>query len=85
MRPLTEPRVKKWMTRLENAIESELYSLSRTEGNGTPSECLRQLRIALSGLCDDSIKEIPCGEWSVEHVAKGDEGLIIEITVLDNS
>ncbi len=30
----------------------------------------------------DSILEIPAGSWGVEHVPKGQEGLMIEITRL---
>lgn len=70
------------MDQLENAIVSALYSLSQTGGAGMPSECSKLLRTVLSGLSDDSLKEIPCGEWDVRYVPKGSEGLELTITKL---
>lgn len=67
------------MQRLENAILFELYSASQTGASGIVSECLKPLQTLLSGLCDDSIKEIPSGSWDVEYVPKGEEGLDILI------
>lgn len=77
---MTEPKVKKRMNALEDAITSALFSWYRTEGNETRSECSKQLRILLCGLSDDSIREIPCGSWSTEYVKPGEEGLRITIT-----
>lgn len=83
MRTLTEPSVKKRMDLIENAILSELYSSVQIREGETHSECLKRLRIALSGLCDDSTKEIPQGQWeTIHHVTKGKEGAIIEIEEL---
>ena len=76
---ITEPKTKNRMRALEDAIVLALYSLSQTTGPGTPTECLKQLRTALSGLCDDSIKQIPSGSWDVRYVPVGEEGL--EITI----
>lgn len=67
------------MDQLENAIVSALYSLSQTGGAVTPSECSKQLRTVLSGLCDDSLKQIPAGAWGTEYVNREDEGLVIII------
>jgi hypothetical protein len=80
---ITEPKVKKRMRALEDAIVSELYSLCQTTGQGTPSECLKQLRTAASGLLDDSIKELPSGSWDVRYVPIGEEGLEITIEELN--
>lgn len=72
-------KIKERMRRLESAIESALYSCAATIESGTHSECLKQLRMLLSSLCDDSIREIPSGSWDVEKVPKGKEGLRITI------
>lgn len=79
LRTLTEPPVRERMQRIENAITFALYSLCQTNENVTHSECLKQLRTALSGLCDDSIKEVPEGSWYTEHVPQGEEGCTITI------
>lgn len=79
MRTLTPYMVKKRMDNLENAILSALYSSFPTEGTETPLECLKQLQIALSGLSDDSVNEIPCGMWESEQVISGEEGCIIQV------
>lgn len=80
---ITAPEIKERMMRLENAIVCELFSWCQTNENGTPSECSKRLRTFLSGLLDDSIREIPCGEWDVEYVAKGQEGFLVEITQIE--
>jgi len=82
LRTLTDPDVAKRVERLENAILSALYSESQIIGSETHSECWRRLRTLLSGLSDDSIREIPAGSWDVEYVPQGQEGVIIEITRL---
>lgn len=79
LKTVSPPEVKLRMERLENAIVSALYSESQIVGNETHSECWKRLRTVLSGLCDDSIKEIPCGSWDVEYVDAGEEGIVIEI------
>jgi hypothetical protein len=75
----TDPKIKRRMAILENSILCGLYSSSQTNGSETPSECWKRLRTLLSGLCDDSIREIPCGSWGVEYVSKGSEGVRITI------
>lgn len=79
-RILIDKPVKARMLALENAILSELYSASQIIGNETHLECLKRLRTLLSGLSDDSIREIPEGSWATHHDIKGCEGVIIEIT-----
>jgi hypothetical protein len=74
--------VRERMKYLEYAIESALYSLCQTTESGMRSECLKQLRTRLSGLLDDSIREIPSGAWATVKVPKGEEGLDIIIDVL---
>jgi len=74
MRTLTPASVKKRMDSLENAIVSALYSACQISEDVMHSECLKRLRTALSGLCDDSIKEIPCGDWDTIYVPNGEEG-----------
>ena len=71
--------VRDRMKALENAILSALYSECQIVGNETHSECWKRLRTLLSGLSDDSIREIPTGSWAVEHVANGQEGMQITI------
>lgn len=78
----TREDIKERMQHLENAILSELYSESQIVGSETHSECWKRLRTALSELCDDSIREIPCGSWDVEFVPKGSEGVTLVITEL---
>ncbi len=75
--------IKLRMNDLENGILSALCSESQMTASETPLECLRRLQTLLSGLLDDSIREIPTGSWGVEYVPKGQEGVIIEITPLD--
>jgi len=75
----TRKDIKKRMQLLEDVILSKLYSLCPTTESETHSECLKQLRTALSGLSDDSIREIPVGSWSVDRVPKGEEGVRITI------
>lgn len=77
-----DPRVKKRVQSIENAMLSELYSESQIVGSETHSECWKRLRTVLSGLSDDSIREIPEGSWAVEFVPPGDEGLEITIEPL---
>ena len=83
MRTLTEPDIKKRMDRLENAIFCELYSSSQITEGETRQECLKRLRIALSGLFDDSILQIPQGSWETQRVPKGEEGAIITLEQLE--
>lgn len=78
----TDPKHKKRMDALEDAITLALFSWYPIDVKETRSECLKQLRTLLSGLCDDSIQEIPCGTWATEHVKPGEEGLRIRITKL---
>lgn len=75
----TETRVKKIMEQLESGILSELYSEFQMVEPETASECWKRLRTALSGLSDDSLKEIPNASFSTEVVPKGQEGVMIEI------
>lgn len=79
-RTLTPGKIKRQMQRLENAILSALYSESQTIGGATDLECLRQLRTALSGLSDDSLREIPEFSFGIQYVAKGNEGVLITIS-----
>lgn len=72
-------QTKERMDRLEKAMLFALYSLCPTGASGTPSECWKPLQTLLSGLCDDSIREIPAGSWTVEYVPKGEEGINVEI------
>lgn len=73
---------KERMVRLENAIVLALYSKCQTTGNEMDLECRKQLQTLLSGLSDDSIREIMQHYWCVEYVPKGQEGVRIEIEEL---
>lgn len=77
------PEVRQRMKVLEGAIVSALYSSSPTTGGATGSAWLKQLRTALSGLCDDSLREIPESSFGVEYVETGSEGVKIEIEELN--
>lgn len=79
LRTLTEPETKQRMDRLEKAIEFALYSWSATGARETDLECRKQLRTVLSGLSDDSLKEIPAFSFGVRCVEAGQEG--VEITI----
>ena len=74
-----DSRVKGLMTQLESGILSALYSSSPTNESVTDSVCLKPLRTALSGLSDDSLREIPEAAFSHQVVPKGQEGVVIEI------
>lgn len=78
-RTLTPGKIKKRMDKLENAILSALYSTCQTTGGATPSGCLKLWRTFLSGLRDDSVREIPSGSWDCDYVPKGQEGITIII------
>lgn len=78
----TDPKVKARAEGIENAMLCALYSESQIVGNETPSECWKRLRTALSGLLDDSVREIPEGSFSTEFVSPGEEGFRIEIVEL---
>lgn len=77
---ITDPKVKKRMQALENAILYALYSGCQTIENATGLECRRQLQTALSGLSDDSLKEVPEFSFGVEKVNPGSEGVLIIIS-----
>lgn len=79
MRTLTEPEVKQRMQELEDAIAFALFSACQTGANETHLGCSKRLRTALSGLFDDSVREIPCGSWDTFLVDPEFEG--IEITI----
>jgi hypothetical protein len=77
--PVTEKRVKQWMDNSEDSIVSQLFSMCQTTADETQPECLKQLQTFLSGLSDDSVREIPEGSWSVLKVPAGCEGVSILI------
>lgn len=77
-----DKEVKRRVNQLENAIVLSLYSLCQTKESVMDLECRKQLSILLSGLSDDSIREIPSHSWEVEYVEKGNEGVRIEIELL---
>lgn len=76
---LIDKKIKERMRQLENAMLSALYSKSQIIGSETHSECLSRLRMFLSKLSDDSVREIPKGSWEVEYVNPGEEGVTITI------
>lgn len=78
----TEAKVKRRSQDLEEAILSSLHSFCQTGDAETDGECARQLRIALSALSDDSLKEMPVGGYRSRRVGKGGEGVEIKITQL---
>lgn len=84
MKPVnfTEPSVKHRMKAIEDAIVCALFSLCQTTESETRMECRKRLQTLLSGLLDDSIREIPKGEFDVEYVDKGKEGVAIEIELI---
>lgn len=75
----TPKQIKQRMAQLENRIVSVLFSWSPTLSAATDSGCQRQLRTVLSGLCDDSIKQIPESSFGVRYVEPGLEGVEIII------
>lgn len=79
LRTLTPGPIKQRMQAIEDAILSELCSASRTIVSGTLLACWKPLPIALSGLCDDSTREIPQGSWDTVQVEPGEEGADIFI------
>jgi hypothetical protein len=85
LKTITRKDIKKRMTELETAIVSALYSECQTIGSGTASECLRAWRIALSGLCDDSLNQVPEFSFSVEYVDEASQGVVIEIEKLPDT
>lgn len=84
-KPITDPKTKERMLHLENAMLSALYSDSQIIGNETHSECWKRLRTVLSGLSDDSVREIPSGSWDSFVVGKGFEGVKIEIMEIEHA
>lgn len=81
-RTLTPGNIKKRMRQLENRTLSALHSLSLNPAGETDLACQKRLRMFLSGLCDDSLTEIPESKFSVRYVEPGMEGVEIEIIPL---
>lgn len=79
MRTLTQGKIKKRMDALEDAIVFALFSWFQTSGDATQRACWKPSLTHSFGPSDDSILEIPCGEWDVRYVAPGEEG--VEITI----
>lgn len=81
-RTLTPKKMKERMVRLENRIVCALFFLCRTPEGEMDLECLKPLQTALSGLLDDSLKEVPEFSFGVRYVAPGQEGVKIEIELI---
>ena len=79
---ITEPRVKKWMTKAIRDIELQLLCAYRTPADATPTTPSLRSWIVSSMPLDDSISWIPELSIKVQWVEKGLEGAIIEITRL---
>lgn len=83
---ITDPKIKRRMQSLEDSIVSSLYSASATTIGATGLDSASQSRTALcellSGLTDDSLKQIPEFSFGVEYVPEGSEGVQITITRL---
>lgn len=80
LRTLTPAPIKRRMQALEDAMLFELCSASRITANGTLLACWKPLPIVLSGLSDDSTREIPQGSWDTIQVPPGEEGVDILIS-----
>lgn len=81
MMTYTRADIKKRMNQLEDAILSALWSSCQTAGGEMDLECRKRLLTHLSGLCDDSVKEIPRFLFDAQQYAKEGEqaGIWIEI------
>lgn len=79
---ITEPRVKKWMTRAIRDIESQLRYAYQTAAGATPITLSLRSWMSSSLPQDDSISWIPELSIKVQRVPKGQEGAIIEISRL---
>ncbi len=75
----TPKQIKQRMQRLENGIVWALCLESPVDGSVTGLECRKRLLTVLSGLCDDSLKQIPEFSFGVRYVEPGAEG--VEITI----
>lgn len=81
----THPKKKAWMEACIASFECQLRSWCQTIDAGTPPECSKPSWTALSmlsGMCDDSIREFPQGEWTTLRVPHGCEGATITIEPL---
>ena len=82
---ITDPKKKKWMEAAIAQIMDQLRSVCdgtcQIDGDGTHGEWQKRLPIVLSTLSDDSIFNMIPGEQSVDVVEKGDEGVLIEISL----
>lgn len=76
---ITDPDVKRRQDRLEAHILLSFYFASPTGEHETDLDSLRALRTLLSGLCDDSLKQIPEFSFAVEYVKPEDAGVQITI------
>lgn len=76
---MTDRKVKARMDRLEDAIASSLHFGCPTGDAATDLALRRRRQTLLSGLCDDSLNQIPEFAFAVEYVPKGEEGVVIEI------
>lgn len=79
---LIDKPIKERMAQLEDGILSALYLWCQTRESGTDLAWQKHARMLLSGLSDDSLREIPQSSFGVEYVPKGSEGVIITIELL---
>jgi len=78
-RLFTKPEYQAWMDRATESIVLQLFSKCQTGDAATQLECWKRLRTFLSGLSDDSVKQLPEGAWKVEFVEAVDAGADILI------
>lgn len=77
----TKPEYKLWMDRCIQSLELQLLSAIQMDTGGTRTGSLPLSSIVLSGLCDDSKREISSETVFPMQVPKGEEGveLFIEL------
>lgn len=76
---ITSPGFQQWREKAVKSLESQLLSMCRIGGDGTPLE-RSKLFATLSQLpVDDSVNDLPEGSWKVIRVPPGEEGCRIVI------
>lgn len=76
---ITSPEFQRWMEKAADSLESQLLSKCQTGSDGTPQVRSKLFAMCLSLPADDSVRDLPEGQWKVVHVPPGEEGAVIVI------
>lgn len=75
----TKPEYQQWMEKAIQSLESQLLSIARTASGGIRLELSKLFAIVSLLPADDSVNDLPKGEWEVLPCQPGKEGAVIKI------